>query len=131
MELFSRLKIFLFLPIIAGCAAIAVTGAGVGVSYTLTNIAYKTFNSSIDEVDKATSQALNKMAIKIIDDSKTENGRRIKASTKELDITIDLERVTSRATRIKVDASKNHILKDKATATEIIHQTERILEGKG
>lgn len=112
-----------------GCTAIAVTGAGIGINYTITNIAYKTFNSPLKEVDRATRLALKRMDIKFIADSKTEKGKRIKAATAELNIIIDLERVTSRTTKIKVDAKKDLIRKDKATAAEIIHQVEKILRG--
>jgi hypothetical protein len=67
------------------------------------------------------------MDIAILDDSEIENGKRIKASTKNLDITIDMERVTNRATRITVNAKKSSFVKDKATAEEIINQFEGML----
>jgi hypothetical protein len=72
--------------------------------------------------------ALKKMNIKIINDSKLEDGRTITAVTKELDIVINLEEVTSKTTQIKVDARKRVVLKDKATAAEIINQVGKILE---
>jgi hypothetical protein len=64
---------------------------------------------------------------KIVDDYKSENGRIINASTKELDIVINLEEVTLKTTQIKVDARKSIVLKDKATAAEIINQAGKIL----
>ena len=67
------------------------------------------------------------MDIKIIDDSKSENGRTITAATNELDIEINLEEVTSKTTQVKVDARKRVVLKDKATAAEIINQVGKIL----
>ena len=67
------------------------------------------------------------MDIKIIDDSKTEDGRIITAATKELDIVIHLEDVTTKTTQVKVDARKRVVLKDKATAAEIINQVGKIL----
>jgi len=71
---------------------------------------------------------LKKMDIKTIDDYKTVDGRTIIAATKELDIAIDLEEVTSKTTQIKVDARKRVLLKDKATAAEIINQVGKNLE---
>ena len=127
----KRWAVFLLLPFILSCAAAAVTGAGAGADYTITNIAYRTFNFSLDRVNKATTLALKRLDIKIIDNSKTEKGRKIKSATKELEILIDLERITSKATKIKVNAKKGRILKDKATAAEIINQVNKILEGKG
>ena len=105
----------------------ALTGAGVGASYTLSNVAYRSFSSPGDQVHQATIAALKKMDIKIIDDSKSEDGRIISAVTKELDIVIHIEEVTPKTTQLKVDARKRVILKDKATAAEIINQVGKIL----
>lgn len=105
-----------------------VTGAGIGVSYTLTNVAYRSFSSTLDQVHEATIAAMKEMDIKIIDDIKVVNGRSITGTTMELDIVIDLEKVTSKTTQIKVDARKRVILKDKATAAEIINQVGKNLE---
>jgi hypothetical protein len=127
MIFLKRFFIVLFLPIVSGCTAIALTGAGAGISYTLSNVAYRSFSFPVDRVHQATIDALKKMDIKIIDDSKSEEGRTITATTKELDIVIHLEEVTSKTTQVKVDARKRVVLKDKATAGEIINQVGKIL----
>ncbi len=127
MIVFRKCFVVFLLPLLAGCTAIVVTGAGAGITYTLSNVAYKSFSSSLDLVHHATVDALKKMDIKTIDDYKTVDGRTIIAATKELDIVIDLEEVTSKTTQIKVDARKRVILKDKATAAEIINQVGMIL----
>jgi hypothetical protein len=67
------------------------------------------------------------MDINIIDDRKSEDGRTITAATKELDIVISLEEVTTKTTQVKVDARKSVVLKDKATAAEIINQVGKFL----
>jgi Protein of unknown function (DUF3568) len=117
----------LFFFFLSGCAAVALTGAGVGVSYTLTNVAYRSFSSPVDKVHNATIAALKKMGIMITDDSESEAGRTITAETSDLDIVINLEKITSKTTQVKVDARKNILLKDKATAAEIINQMGKIL----
>ncbi|MGD9233420.1 MAG: DUF3568 family protein [Desulfobacterales bacterium] len=127
MIFLKRFFIVLFLPIVSGCTAIALTGAGAGISYTLSNVAYRSFSFPVDRVHQATIDALKKMDIKIIDDIKSEEGRTITATTKELDIVIHLEEVTSKTTQVKVDARKRVVLKDKATAGEIINQVGKIL----
>jgi hypothetical protein len=127
MIVFRKYFVIFLLSLLSGCAAVALTGAGVGVSYTLSNVAYRTFSSSGDQVHTATVDALKKMGIKIVDDYKSENGRTLNASTKELDIEINLEEVTLKTTQIKVDARKSIVLKDKATAAEIINQVGKIL----
>jgi len=127
MIVFRKYLIVFLLPLLSGCTAVALTGAGVGASYTLTNVAYRSFSSPEDQVHQATIDALKKMDIKIIDDRKSEDGRTITAATKELDIAIILEEVTSKTTQVKVDARKRVVLKDKATAAEIINQVGKIL----
>jgi len=128
MIVFRKCFVVFLLPLLAGCTAIVLTGAGAGITYTLGNVAYKSFNFSLDRVHHATVDALKKMDIKTIDDYKTVDGRTIIAATKELDIVIDLEEVTSKTTQIKVDARKRVLLKDKATAAEIINQVGKNLE---
>jgi len=127
MIVFRKYIAVFFFLLLSGCTAVALTGAGVGVSYTLSNVAYRSFSSPGDQVHNATVDALKKMGIKIVDDNKSENGRTILATTNELDIVIDLEEVTSKTTQIKVDARKRVVLKDKATAAEIINQVGKIL----
>lgn len=128
MIVFRKCFVVMLLPLLTGCTAIVLTGAGAGITYTLSNVAYKSFNFSLDRVHHATVDALKKMDIKTINDYKTVDGRTITAATRELDIVIDLEEVTSKTTQIKVDARKRVILKDKATAAEIINQVGKNLE---
>jgi hypothetical protein len=127
MIVLRKCCVVFILPLLSGCTAIALTGAGVGVSYTISNVAYRSFSSPVDPVHDASVAALKKMDIKIIDDSKSEDGRIITATTRELDIVINLEEVTSKTTLVKVDARKRVFLKDKATAAEIINQVGNFL----
>jgi Protein of unknown function (DUF3568) len=128
MIVFRKVFVVFLLPLLSGCTAVALTGAGAGISYTLSNVAYRSFSSPVDRVHDATVAALKKMDIKIISDGESEDGRAITASTKELDIVINLEKVTSKTTQLKVDARKRVVFKDKATAAEIINQVGKILE---
>lgn len=127
MILIKKCFIIFILPLVSGCTAIALTGAGAGISYTLSNVAYRSFSFPVDRVHHATIDALKKMDIKVIDDRESEDGRTITAATKELDIVINLEEVTLKTTQVKVDARKSVVLKDKATAAEIINQVGKIL----
>ena len=116
------------LLLLSGCANILLAGASGGVAYTITNIAYKTLIYPIDRVEFATHLALIKMGIKYVESEETEDGVKILAETYELTIHILLEKITSRTTKISVDAAKSIIAKDKATATAIIEETEAMLE---
>ena len=68
------------------------------------------------------------MGIKQIERTETGNEVKISAETSELRIHIDLEKITPKTTKISVDASKNFVVKDKATAAAIIEETEAMLE---
>ncbi len=130
MNLFKKsVLLAVFLPWISGCIALAVGGGALGVSYTLGNVAYKTVNYPLKKVDRAVVQASKRMDITIVSNFETESGREIKGATRDLDIEVELEAVTPKTTKISINAKKGMIEKDKATATELIKQTERILAG--
>jgi Protein of unknown function (DUF3568) len=123
------------LPLLNGCAAVALTMLGVGagvatgtsVSYSLDGVAYRTFTAPLPKVESATRTALDKMGIKVEATSKTEQGKAIKAIGNEREIEVELEMVTAKTTRIRTVAKQGLFFKDRATATEIILQTEKIL----
>jgi hypothetical protein len=106
----------------------AVTGVSMGIAYLYTNVAEKTVSIDLDRMSRATVLALKKMGISIHDQSKADGKRRIRAKARELDITIKLKEITHKSTKIKVNA-RYVIIKDKATALEIIRQTVEAAEG--
>mgnify|MGYP001614309886 FL=1 len=114
----------------SGCASVLLTGASGGVAYTVTNVAYKTVTFPFEQVEGAVHAALKRMGIKEAGKKKIENGVEISATTDRLKIYIELERITNKTTKISVNAKKNVVLKDSATAAEIIEQIETILEGR-
>ncbi|MBI2988114.1 MAG: DUF3568 family protein [Deltaproteobacteria bacterium] len=127
----------LFLAFLNGCAAMGLTlfgvGAGVGtgtaVSYTLDGIAYRTVTAPLPQVETAALTALDRMGIKIESKGNTEQGRLIAASGAERQIEVELEAVSPKTTRIRTVAKQGVFFKDRATATEIILQTEKVLNG--
>jgi hypothetical protein len=124
----NKAVFFIFwLLLLSGCATVLLTGASGGVAYTITNVASKTLISPIDQVEYANRLALLKMKIRYIERRETENGVQIIAETNELNIYIDLKQITPKTTKIGVNAEKNIILKDRATAVAIIEQTEAML----
>jgi hypothetical protein len=108
-----------------GVGAGVATGTSVG--YTLDGYAYRTFTASLPQVESATRTALNRMGIKIGATAKTEQGKAIAATGNEREIEVELEVVSSNATRIRTVAKQGFFFKDRATATEIILQTEKVL----
>jgi hypothetical protein len=57
-----------------------------------------------------------------------EDGEEILATADELEITIELREVTPSVTRMSVIAEKNILSRDKATAHEILQQTDEIAD---
>ena len=117
---------------LGGCAAVALTTLGVGmatgVSHTLGGIVYKTFTAPQPTVRKATMTALNRMQIQVKQSKRTGSSETIIARAGDRDVEIELEALTPNTTRMNVTARKDAgILRDGATATEIILQTERIV----
>ncbi len=130
----KRYAILVFLAaFLCGCEPVSLTLFGVaaatGVGYTLNGAAYKTFTAPIKQVRLSSIKALGNMGITVGSKDKKEDGKEIiKASANDRTIEIILEPISENATRIKTIA-KNGIFYDRATATEIIIQTEHVLEG--
>ena len=135
-----RLIVFLLLllavPAGSGCAAIGLTllgvgagvSAGTGVSYTLDSIAYKTFTASEEGLRAATLKTLKRMDMEVKGDETTESGRKIAAVAGDRNIEIELDRLTAKTSRMRVNVKQGWFFKDRATAAEIIIQTERALD---
>lgn len=118
---------------LAGCDPVSLTVLGVGgaagVSHQMGGVAYRTFTEPLPKVKRATLGALQRMAIKVSDTSKTDTGEVIKATATNREIEIEFESLTPTTTRMRAIARKDGgIFVDAATAFEIISQTERMLE---
>jgi len=119
-----------------GCAAVGLAlfgvGAGVtggtGVSYTLDSIAYKTFTASEEQLQAATVKTLKRMAMDLKETQATESGRRLTAIAGDRTVETELDRITARTLRTRVNVKRGWFFKDRATAAEIIVQTQRTLE---
>ena len=120
----------------SGCAAIGLTlmgagagtAAGSGVSYTLDSIAYKTFAASEEGLRAATLKTLKRMDLRVKENQRTEAGTQIVAEASDRTVEIELDHVTTKTSRMRVNVKQGWFFRDRATATEIILQTERTLE---
>jgi hypothetical protein len=123
---------------LGGCASVGLTllgvGAGVssgtGVNYTLDSIAYKTFAASEAEVRAATLRTLKRMAMDVTENGATETGRQITAVAGDRTVDIELDRITPKTSRMRVNVKKGWLFRDRATAGEIIVQTENTLDNE-
>ena len=91
-------------------------------------LAYRTFTASLEDVRRAASRSLKRMDMRVRTDRATDSGRSIVALASERTVTIELERLTARTTRMRVTAKHGAIFRDRATAGEIVAQTERALD---
>ena len=77
---------------------------------------------------KALLIALRKMEIMVDEAQEIEDGEAIVAKADDLEITIELIEITPKVTRITVVAGKNILHRDKATAQEIVYQTNKVAD---
>ena len=132
MRTTMRLVLALAALNLGGCAAVGLTALGVGMSagvgHTLGGIVYKTFTTPQAQVEKATLGALSRMQIKVLESKRDKSTRTIKAKAGDRDIEVELEALTPNTTRMSVTATKDGgLLRDGATATEVILQTEKLV----
>jgi hypothetical protein len=115
----------------AGCDPVTLTaasfGASLGVSHTLNGIIYRTFTAPMKTVENGSVVAMRDMGVKVVSRATNGEGERvINATARDREIEVLLEPLTPRTTRMRVIAN-NGLLKDSATAQEIMLQTERVL----
>ena len=115
---------------LGGCVPVALTALGVGmatgVSHELGGMVYKTFTAPQAQVKQASIGALHRMQIKVVKAKRDGSTETITAKAADREIEIELEALTPATTRMMVTATKDGgVLRDSATATEIILQTEK------
>lgn len=123
------------LLLLNGCAAVGLSllGSSAGiltgqsVAYTLDGFASRTFTAPLPQVESATRTALGRMGIRVEATAQIDQGRALKAQGFDREIEIELEMVSARATRMRTVAKQGVFFKDRATAAEILMQTEKVL----
>lgn len=120
-----------------GCTALGLSllssGAGIitgqSVADTMDGFAYRTLTAPLAEVELATRMALDRVGIRIDATRSIDQGRALRAQSfdREIEIELELEMVSAKATRMRTVAMQGVFLKDRATATEILLQTEKVL----
>jgi len=133
----KRLILSLSLALLGGCTTVAfapfaltVAGAGASsaVKYNLDGVAYRTFTAPAPAVKQASIRALEQMGILVRGFDTFENGETIRASSTRRSVEIEVEPISERAARVRVAAKNGGFFYDTATASEIIAQTEKLLE---
>lgn len=139
-KIIISLMLFGVLIVNNGCVAIlaagAIAGASQYVKYTVDSTAKRTFFGNLNHVTLASIDVLKKMKITIDTVKKQEAGAKIQAVANDLKIKIFIQPITDNTTKVSIDAFKYAVLRDRATADEIITQIDvaltdqRVLLGK-
>jgi hypothetical protein len=118
-----------------GCIAVALSlfgvaagiGGGTAVSYALNGYAYRTVTAPIAQVERASVRTIQRMGFHLESREPTKDGRTLHASSNDRQVEVRLEKISDKTTRIRTVVSQGAFLRDRATATEIIVQTEEAL----
>jgi hypothetical protein len=106
----------------AGAGATAALGA------TFAGVSYRTFTAPLPLVKKAALAALENMGMTPESFGRFEGGEIITARAAGRTVEIELEALTPRATRMRVSTRDGGLFYDAATASEIVAQTQKVLE---
>ena len=117
---------------LAGCEPLAISvlgaGAGAALRYGIDGVSYRTFTAPAPVVREASLAALERMGITLRSTDRFEGGEVIYANSDKRTIEIEVEPISAKATRVRIAAKNGGFFYDTATASEIIAQTERLLE---
>src|SRR6185295_15065781 len=117
---------------LAGCQSLALSMAGAGATAALgasfAGISYRTFTAPLPVVKSAALAALDNMGMTPESFGRFEAGEIISARAAGVTVEIELEALTARATRMRVSSRDGSLFYDAATASEIVAQTQKVLE---
>ena len=125
--------LFLILTL-SGCTvavgALGTLGSGVvgGADYIASDPVSKTVCYDYNRVKKALLVTLCKMVIDVEKVREIEDGEKIYARADDLEVLIELKRITPIVTRISIKAGEGIVKRDRATASEIVHKTAEAAE---
>src|SRR2546423_4194458 len=108
-------------------AALAGAGASTAIGHSLNGTAYRTFTATLAEVKAAALDTLSLMGIRVDGFESSDHTETVLGSAYARRGEIELEPISSKATRIRVVTRNGGIFYDPATATEIGIHTEKTL----
>lgn len=114
----------------AAIGALSTLGSGVvgGADYLASSPVSKTVSYDYDRVKKALLVTLCKMVIEVEKVKEIKKGERIFAKADDLQVVIELKKITRSVTRLEIKAGEGVVKRDTATATEIVQKTTEIAE---
>jgi hypothetical protein len=116
---------------LTGCQSLAISmlgaGAGTALRYSFDGVTSRTFTAPAGAVKHASLDALERMGIAFESFDRFEYGELITARSESRAVSIEIEPISPRATRMRIAAKNGSVFYDSATASEIVAQTERSL----
>ena len=79
---------------------------------------------------RSARRALSHVAIPARSDQKTPTGWKILAAGADRDISVEVEKLTSNTTRLRLAANRDTVLTDRASVSEIVAQTSDALDDR-
>jgi hypothetical protein len=136
----TLLHVGIVMLLMQGCAAIPIAalgataleaGAGAvvktGTEYTMSGAAHRTFTIPMPEVHVATLAAFERAGITVARDEPSKQGRRIVGRADHRTVNVRLMPLTPALTSMTLIVKRNMLVKDRATTSELLEQTEQIL----
>ncbi len=125
---------------LAGCAALPLAvvagslmdaGGGVlvktGTEYTASGTVRRTFNLSADQVHAAVLESFARAQIAVTHDQPSAKRDLIVATTQHRKVRVQITPLTPALTALELDVKRNFFASDKATASEILAETEQVV----
>jgi len=125
------LLVLLLLPS-TGCAAAAAVGSALGaafsgLAYMENGAAERTFVVTLPEVWPPSLTVLRLMDLTVSEGARDEKQGALKGVGSDLTVTLTMNSVTPRATRVTIEAVQGTLGKDRATASEVLNQLALLL----
>ena len=116
---------------VAALAGAALNAGGSAISkgteYTMGGTAHRTFTSPIADVHRAILATFDRTGLRLERDESADDARWLVGKAEHRTVKIRLTPLTPTLTSMQLVVKRNILLKDRATATELVEQTERSL----
>ena len=119
------------LPALGAAALSAGVGNAVraGTEYTVTGTAYRTFTLSLEDLAAVVRRTMDRMDLPVTEAEA--HGTKLKLAAQGIDCTVQLSltSISGTVTRLGISVKRGIILRDRATASEIVTQIEQSVVG--
>jgi len=136
----SQVSALAFAVVLQGCAAIPLAvvagslfdaGGGVlvktGTEYTASGTARRTFNVSLDEVHASVLETFRRAQITVSHDEASAKRQFVTGNMQGRKVRVRLIPLTPVLTSMELDVKRNVLASDKATASELLAETEQVV----